>query len=675
MQWLAAVWDRVRRPIAFLRPIRCVVGPQLILLWAMNCSSQGKDTVRAVVEFSPKHTHPVILVWFCFAVLILALQSWYWSRQLLRVDFDHVPDEYTKPGTKLEKYAPRWIGGFAFFIAILSIALLFGDDTPKWWLLIAIGLLLLLAAIYATFVIKRRDWFTSMSKTPQRVTAATPFDRLTVRVLRSTALAAVALIVWTAWSPLTFANVFPSPPLLMISAALWVGIGSWLVYRADWYRVPIFGLLFVLAVLFSFVNDNHAVRKLAAIGSPRPAIGAQFNSWYAALTNKYPGNQPVIIVATEGGGVRAAYWTAAVLTELQDRAPSFADHVFAISSVSGGSIGAAMFRGLIDGGCGKPGCRAAAQDILRYDALAPALARFLGADLAQRFLPFGIPAADRQRALEAGWLAGWKKVRGNERINDGMLTMYGASRPLLPSLFLNGTVVERGNRTIASNCAIGPAEIDDAHDTFGTLGADMPLISAAGNSARFPYISPAGTLKGSDYDVAEHVVDGGYFDDSGTTTAAEIISAIRKANPNVSDISLIVIRFVDVPPRIVKPESFANEIASPPRALLAAWTSHSALAVVQTSRLGVTVKEFVLGQTKGGVQLPLGWLLAERSCVAIDMQVGTDVNDSVPPALRNIVTANVDAVKYFVTKLQPGQTATKSGVQTQALSEEAEMKK
>ena len=57
---------------------------------------------------------------------------------------------------------------------------------------------------------------------------------------------------------------------------------------------------------------------------------------------------PVYIVAAEGGGSYAAHHTAMVLAELQDRCPRFRHHVFAISGVSGGSLGAAVFASVAD---------------------------------------------------------------------------------------------------------------------------------------------------------------------------------------------------------------------------------------------------------------------------------------------------------------------------------------
>ena len=57
---------------------------------------------------------------------------------------------------------------------------------------------------------------------------------------------------------------------------------------------------------------------------------------------------PVIFVATAGGGSRAAYWTAAVLGKLEDDSGgAFSKHLIAISGVSGGSLGAGIFRSLL----------------------------------------------------------------------------------------------------------------------------------------------------------------------------------------------------------------------------------------------------------------------------------------------------------------------------------------
>lgn len=84
-------------------------------------------------------------------------------------------------------------------------------------------------------------------------------------------------------------------------------------------------------------------------------LDAAFKQW---LTHRRPVIEayrqekrayPLFIVAAQGGGFYAAYHSALSLARLQDACPEFADHVFAISSVSGGSLGAAVFTELLRG--------------------------------------------------------------------------------------------------------------------------------------------------------------------------------------------------------------------------------------------------------------------------------------------------------------------------------------
>jgi hypothetical protein len=63
---------------------------------------------------------------------------------------------------------------------------------------------------------------------------------------------------------------------------------------------------------------------------------------------------PLFIVAAQGGGFYAAYHSALSLARLQDACSEFSDHVFAISSVSGGSLGAAVFTELLRGQPPRP---------------------------------------------------------------------------------------------------------------------------------------------------------------------------------------------------------------------------------------------------------------------------------------------------------------------------------
>ena len=77
-------------------------------------------------------------------------------------------------------------------------------------------------------------------------------------------------------------------------------------------------------------------------------LAAQFREWLAKRRPDPSVRYPVFIFAAEGGGIYAASGIALFLAALQDQNPRFAEHVFAISAVSGGAVGSSMFHALLD---------------------------------------------------------------------------------------------------------------------------------------------------------------------------------------------------------------------------------------------------------------------------------------------------------------------------------------
>src|SRR6266480_3317359 len=243
---------------------------------------------------------------------------------------------------------------------------------------------------------------------------------------------------------------------------------------------------------------------------------------------------PLFIVATEGGGIRAAYWTTTVLGTIQDADSSFADHVLAISGVSGGSLGAAVFDALVADAAPQGEFAKRGKAILGQDFLSSAIAAMFYPDLIQRFLPFRILFLDRGRWLERSWENAWRNTMHTDRFAKSFLDLWQDRHLYVPSLFLNGTSVESGNRIIASNILID-ANFLEATDATGKLlpvsqhierrhpKIDMPLSTAAHMSARFTYVSPAGRFAPD----GTHVVDGGYFENSGAATALDILRQVN----------------------------------------------------------------------------------------------------------------------------------------------------
>jgi hypothetical protein len=587
--WLQKPWWFFRDVLRALKPARfsffvALAGAAIFLL-----VQQGTEILRALAEAHADtgkiDLHPVIF-FFC-ALVIWSVHSWYWARVLL----DHPPAGSCAADLCAARPVVGWFCGHGprilgvlpplivavgcFFIAPSGYATGLKNG-PRVTLCIFGAVAVLIAVALYLFFILRRRWMKEPAGEAAKRSVHLRQDRGTlVAVLAFTVFAVVLLLLF--WMhPVPAGLYLGSGAIVCLAASAWVCFGSVIVLAAGKLRLPLIGLLLLWAVLCSGFNDNHAIRTVPMDGPVETALSSEkagkktpvkdaFNAWHDAVQKAYPmaapAQRPVFIVATEGGGIRAAYWTAIVLASLQDRSldeckawilahpgqpppPDFASHLFAVSGVSGGSLGAVVFNALLAENVDYP-MENKAHDILRQDFLSPTLAAMFFPDLLQRFLPVPFASADRAAALETAWEHGWEQTISGAASGDGpqanrlaqsfrklWQTWKGATP--LPALFLNGTRVESGKRIITSNLPITTtvdgefSDAEDAEDQLGnnTSGRDLPVSTAAHMSARFTYVSPAGLLPGPE---RGHVVDGGYFENSGAATALEVLYEVEAA--------------------------------------------------------------------------------------------------------------------------------------------------
>jgi hypothetical protein len=136
-------------------------------------------------------------------------------------------------------------------------------------------------------------------------------------------LAAITLL--TLWAfPQAVAVELGTGAMFALAATSWVTIGTRMMFYRARTGVPVIFLLAAWVLLNSCWMDNHRVR-LSKGEHPLeagPTVQAAFATWRKSVnsTPPAPGSsriRPVFIVATEGGGIRAAYWTASVLGAVQ----------------------------------------------------------------------------------------------------------------------------------------------------------------------------------------------------------------------------------------------------------------------------------------------------------------------------------------------------------------------
>ena len=444
------------------------------------------------------------------------------------------------------------------------------------------------------------------------------------------ALASLAVLAVFTFAPVIIGRFIGPLWVLALAVANAVFVGSITVWFRGRYGFRLVSLALVAAVLFSVWNDNHVVATDTAgkdaVGR-RPSVSQHLEEWLQAHPVAQAGDSlPVILVAAAGGGLRAAYWAATTLAAIQDAAPSFSSHVFAASGVSGGSLGITLFTALSRDAdavaatlpCARdPGTeRLASQTFgvhsacvryfLRDDFLSPTLAKMLAPDVAQWFIPFPVTRLDRSKALEGSWEASYSAMSGQRTFAEG-IARFGldTARNRIPALFLNSTHVETGRRYIAST--LGGADtlsgggapatggMLDAPDVLKILDADVPLSAAVHNSARFTYVSPAGRLDRNDGIEYGHVVDGGYFENSGLATLLEVFNAVQHAPNGGRPLRPIVLYLCNDPipcardmsgePLITTEGALAGEWLAPARAVLQARGARGSLARAEIQRL------------------------------------------------------------------------------------------
>jgi predicted acylesterase/phospholipase RssA len=345
-------------------------------------------------------------------------------------------------------------------------------------------------------------------------------------------------------------------------------------------------------------------------------------------------------VASEGGGIRAAYWTAAVLDALATRQPLFTQQLFALSGVSGGSLGVtAWLATQRERWCEQAaapvvslsGTAPGAAQTLGADFVSPALAGLFYADLIQRFLPVPVPAFDRSRAIEAAWQRAFDHLPG-QPLAQPLATLYQRCRRPLPHLLLNATRVETGQRAVLSRlpATLFSNTFNDAM-AAGSLAPRQSLAGLVHHSARFPLVSPAGTVEFEDAAAGElpafRLVDGGYFDNSGVETVLDLVLALQKLAPPERPFRtlLLLVRneasgLAAQPANNAAPAAWFPEIGSILSALMNARGSHAVTARAAALRAldPHDIIDLVVPPGTPAAAAPLGWALSPQVRAALD---------------------------------------------------------
>jgi hypothetical protein len=673
-------------------------------------TSQSMEILRVIAEDTEHRTRALSL--FTISAVVLSLMSWYWARALI---YRFEPDKLDLPARNPKGVAARWMPRVCGLIPFFGIgyALLHatrelgaGNEARKWllflfWLNLVEGLLVGIGLYLRHKIAKRlRSRFPTFW--PDQVkskgaTGLTDLPAITWLVLLSTVLFSVVLFILfnTSAGQIRVSGWFGTASLVLLSVAAWIALGSFFViYFGKVIGLPILTPLLLLALVFSYLdwNDNHEIRSInQPIQNAPQEFDQAFQQWWNARADKdsYKDRPyPVFIITAEGGGITTGYFTATVLTAIQDRAPNFAQHVFAISGVSGGSIGTAVYAGFARrcarnlptadlpknnapplGDAGE--LQKSADLVLKDDYLSPLLSAFLYPDLLQRFLPFPIDSWDRARTLEKRLETSWTEhaacdgtaASGQSELSLPFYDFFsGFPKTATPAIFFNTTNVETGERMFVTNLLPHDARFDTLPSLADiNSGFNLPFSSAACLSGRFPVVTPAGFVRADGRKF--RYVDGGYYENSGTATAYNILMSLKVDNRYLYDALLQRDRSMRIVPVIIRigfrvpkirntrneindpsseerakyKDQGLNEISSPVKTLLntRGARGNDAVRQLQTAIRNLQIAsqtdqnecaagcvfDVVLDEQRA--KLPLGWTLSDKSRCEMQQQVGS----------------------------------------------------
>jgi hypothetical protein len=639
--------------------------------------AQGQDLLISVAEDGR------YLV-FLGGMSLWAFSIWLWARVLLDIRFPEPPAD-RQAYNFWRRHLPRVLGVLAF-VAVAVASARTGQSGLFTWLALAGGL------VFWSAVAWRRDLARAIAR---RMTAGRPeahwlwveaigrdeppphpdlwsaLRGVRGRIAAATLVAGLVLFFAGWLAPVALGGLLGALLLLMLWGATWLPIGSLITYLGNKSGLPLLTLLLAAAALFSLWNDNHEIPHAADGSDPaqRPTVTAAIADWKAANCR---GDRcaPMVVVATAGGGIRAAYWTGTVLGRLHDTAPSLPEQLFAVSGVSGGSVGAAVYRAMLAGQA-KAGCagsmESCVQQVLARDFLGPVSAGLLYPDLLQRFLPWPL-LPDRGRALESAWEQAFAVVTDGEGRFDLPLGGLNASAGRAwPALFLNATWVDNGRRIVASNLrfdqqsGVAGEPLALANDQLARLGRDLRLSSAAHNSARFPLVSPPGMWRDADGEIAGRLQDGGLFENFGAETALELLQAVcaeftcsRDAvafpsaqRPQLTPLVVLISSDPTLPDNLAaspqsQPISFAYELRATFRSFSNTRVGRGAEAATRLAHWAEANGRFasfrMCRPPVGSDEPPLGWALSASAQRTIEGYLGSQACPGNQAALLNVQT-------------------------------------
>ncbi|ADB42104.1 hypothetical protein [Spirosoma linguale] len=630
----------------------------LLSLYILTVPDQAGDMINAVIDDGVFHR--------LFQYILLSTLVWSWlvygcTRMILHIS--PVGIRMNKESDLLLRWLPK-VGGVLPAL-ILAYAFWKPDRWQPYLLLLESGAMLIqflwVEQHVPVFALpdhwRFSDRYTNI-KQDIRCLWRHPLGRLVIRTGVMLTLFLIALFsLPVQWG---IAQRLRPTAIIIFGITMYTFWGSVVVYFNDYRYRPLVLIVAGYLVIISAFNDNTAVRKATGTLVPpisqRPTVDAHFAQWVAARRQEDGDTIPLVLVAAEGGGIRALNWTAETLIRLDSIIPGFSRHVYALSGVSGGGVGTVFYTAFLRDFAEADRTRAFDQfrNVIRDDYLSGVSSALLFPESVQRLIPVPLPALERAKWLEDSWAASYYNNLALSTLDSSLTQLYQTRAGYnynLPSLLLNGTLAESGQKIITSNLQLDAHYFKNVVSTLDVLGADVPLKTAASLCSRFPIVTNGGLIQkdtllgnGRKQRYGGHVVDGGYFDNSGVETCIQLLNnlvpAIRRLDTTERVTIIPYVLFIqnsNPNGNLPQKRSILQEVQIPLLAFLNAWDNGS---ITRDNMFNSFMDRFDNPKTNYltlrlayNEKYPLGWYMSD----SVARNIGQQAKDSISLTNRELV--------------------------------------
>ncbi|CAN5431569.1 hypothetical protein BH11ACT8_BH11ACT8_04970 [soil metagenome] len=338
---------------------------------------------------------------------------------------------------------------------------------------------------------------------------------------------------------------------------------------------PVIPVVLTTMVLSSVVGDPASVHGVVAQGlvPPRPTMHTAFDTWlaqrgdcvlyttFADGTRTYQ-VRPMLMIAAEGGGIRATHWTAAALAEIASSGPRGCGSRNTLFSggASGGALALSIARyskdplADVDAISGPEALGSGMISFFTGDVLASAAGLRVLTSTPER----DRAALDRAGLMETVWEDSWRDTRAADAVSPdfvdpvsehrapgtvtGHLVLtstdtFDGCRGLLSQIDLGG--VDTGAPSLGSPDCGGYAAGPNSYDVLGLFGhraadphhperpddhcvGNLPAITAGLIASRFPYVTPSAVIGPCRGFSSTPLIDGGVAENSGLGTIVDL---------------------------------------------------------------------------------------------------------------------------------------------------------